>query len=71
MCNSCGHRFTTIETSQEDIEAVALEMQRLREQVEQHKSAMQLILNPRHRLRTAADVLPSTQAGTPHPGKEP
>ena len=45
VCNACGHRFTTIEISQEDITAVALEVKRLREQVEQHKSAMQLMLN--------------------------
>ena len=44
MCNICGHRFTTIEISQEDIEAVALEVERLREQVNQYKSAMRLML---------------------------
>ena len=44
MCNACGHRFTTIEISQEDIDAVALEVERLREQVVQHKSAMQIML---------------------------
>ena len=44
MCNACGHRFTTIEISQEDIDAVALEVERLREQVVQHKSAMQPML---------------------------
>jgi transcriptional regulator NrdR family protein len=45
VCNACGHRFTTIEIRQEDITAVALEVESLRKQVEQHKSAMQLMLN--------------------------
>ena len=45
MCNACGHRFTTIEISQEDIEAVALEVKRLRLQVENHETAMRLVLD--------------------------
>lgn len=45
MCNACGHRFTTVEINQEDIEAIALEVEHLREQVSRHKSAMQVLLD--------------------------
>ena len=44
VCNACGHRFTTIEISQEDIDGIALAVQCLRKEIEQHKSAMQLML---------------------------
>ena len=44
VCNDCGHRFTTVEVSQEDIDAVALEVEHLREQVKRHENAMQIFL---------------------------
>jgi hypothetical protein len=44
VCNKCGHRFTTVEISQEDIDAVALEVKSLRQQVKQHETAMRLVL---------------------------
>lgn len=44
VCNECGHRFTTVEVSQEDIDAIALEVEHLREQVKRHENAMQILL---------------------------
>jgi transcriptional regulator NrdR family protein len=44
-CLSCDHRFSTVEISQEDIEATCLELKNLRDQVAKQKSAMQLLLD--------------------------
>ena len=44
-CLSCDHRFSTIEISQEDIEATCLELKNLRGQVAKQKIALQLLLD--------------------------
>ena len=44
-CPSCDHRFSTVEISQEDIEATCLELENLRDQVAKQKSAIQVLLD--------------------------
>ena len=44
-CLSCDHRYSTVEISQEDIEATSLELKNLRDHVAKQKSAMLLLLD--------------------------